>query len=240
MRRLDDIVAEHASLDAPLNRGALLMHQYMARAFVAIAAEDWSEVEKACALAQEWTDAMRLGHAGVELMANRAFAQDCRGVDASALLREAKDLCATYGISLTALELHPALADWLRKRDTGGVVQPTPSVVPPHGEAENGRSVVSSTTLTPKQRTAQELVDRHLTNKEIALAMGVGGEMVKWHLKNLFAKLDATSRKQIVHRAQLMGLIQENAWISVRDGTSSRPAKVTKNGRTRKLLYQLN
>jgi Response regulator containing a CheY-like receiver domain and an HTH DNA-binding domain len=54
-----------------------------------------------------------------------------------------------------------------------------------------------------------ELVTRHLTNKEIAFAMGIGQETVKWHMKNLFLKLDATSRKQIVRRAQLMGLLQE-------------------------------
>jgi LuxR family maltose regulon positive regulatory protein len=55
------------------------------------------------------------------------------------------------------------------------------------------------------------LASRNLTNKEIALAMGVGQETVKWHMKNLFIKLDATSRRQIVRRAQLMGLLQEPA-----------------------------
>jgi LuxR family maltose regulon positive regulatory protein len=65
--------------------------------------------------------------------------------------------------------------------------------------------------LTPKERNVLELACRNLTNKEIALAMGVGQETVKWHMKNLFIKLDATSRRQIVRRAQLMGLLPEAA-----------------------------
>jgi LuxR family maltose regulon positive regulatory protein len=78
-------------------------------------------------------------------------------------------------------------------------------------QPDNGPRAVASTALTPKERSVLELLSRHLTNKEIALAMGVGQETVKWHLKNLFVKLDATSRKQIVRRAQLMGLIQDSA-----------------------------
>jgi LuxR family maltose regulon positive regulatory protein len=69
-------------------------------------------------------------------------------------------------------------------------------------------------TLTPKERSVLELLTRHLTNKEIALALGIGQETVKWHLKNLFVKLDVASRKQIVCRAQLMGLLQETTRLS--------------------------
>jgi LuxR family maltose regulon positive regulatory protein len=37
--------------------------------------------------------------------------------------------------------------------------------------------------------------------------MQVGEETIKWHVKNLFAKLDAGSRKQVVQRARLLGLL---------------------------------
>ena len=39
------------------------------------------------------------------------------------------------------------------------------------------------------------------------MALQVGDETVKWHMKNLFAKLDAGNRKQVVSRARLLGLI---------------------------------
>ena len=61
--------------------------------------------------------------------------------------------------------------------------------------------------LTPKEREVLELLARNLSNKEIGLAMQVGEETVKWHVKNLFAKLDAGTRKQVVSRARILGLL---------------------------------
>ena len=51
--------------------------------------------------------------------------------------------------------------------------------------------------LTPKEREVLELLARNLSNKEIGLAMQVGEETIKWHMKNLFAKLDAGTRRQV-------------------------------------------
>ncbi len=45
--------------------------------------------------------------------------------------------------------------------------------------------------LTPKEREVMELLARNLSNKEIGRAMQVGETTVKWHVKNLLAKLDA-------------------------------------------------
>ena len=61
--------------------------------------------------------------------------------------------------------------------------------------------------LTPKEREVLELLARNLSNKEIGLAMQVGEETIKWHVKNLFAKLDAGTRKQVVQRARILGLL---------------------------------
>ena len=38
--------------------------------------------------------------------------------------------------------------------------------------------------------------------------IGVGEQTVKWHLKNVFFKLNAASRKHAVDRARLLGLIE--------------------------------
>ncbi|MFL9959957.1 LuxR C-terminal-related transcriptional regulator [Paraburkholderia sediminicola] len=216
-RRLDQIVAEHATPDSPLKRRALLLHQHIARAFAAIAEQDWRAANHALAFAQEGTEVMKLGAVGVDLMALRAFVQDRLGENSTALLREAMDLGAAYGMSLTAPDLHPAFAEWLHERGADGAPGVAASVKQPPatgaGSPESapnaGPRVISSAVLTPKERFVLELASRNLTNKEIALAMGVGQETVKWHMKNLFTKLDASSRRQIVRRAQLMGLLQE-------------------------------
>jgi LuxR family maltose regulon positive regulatory protein len=65
-----------------------------------------------------------------------------------------------------------------------------------------------SMALTPKEREVLELLTRNLSNKEIGLAMQVGEATIKWHMKNLFAKLDAGTRKQVVQRAHILGLLE--------------------------------
>jgi LuxR family maltose regulon positive regulatory protein len=64
-----------------------------------------------------------------------------------------------------------------------------------------------SMVLTPKEREVLQLLERNLSNKEIGLAMQVGEETIKWHMKNLFIKLDAGTRKQVVQRARIQGLL---------------------------------
>jgi LuxR family maltose regulon positive regulatory protein len=71
--------------------------------------------------------------------------------------------------------------------------------------------MIPSTALTPKEREVVTLLARNLSNKEIGLAMQVGEETIKWHVKNLFAKLDAGTRKQVVQRAHILGLLEPGA-----------------------------
>ena len=46
-----------------------------------------------------------------------------------------------------------------------------------------------------------------MSNKEIARALDLGPETVKWHLKSVFAKLNAGSRRHAVERARMLGLL---------------------------------
>jgi DNA-binding CsgD family transcriptional regulator len=68
-----------------------------------------------------------------------------------------------------------------------------------------------SRTLTPKERSILLLLARDYSNKEIAKSIAVSDETVKWHLKNLFTKLDADSRKHAVTRARSLGFISFSA-----------------------------
>jgi LuxR family maltose regulon positive regulatory protein len=62
--------------------------------------------------------------------------------------------------------------------------------------------------LTAKEYEVLVLMSRALSNKEIGLAMGIGEQTIKWHVKNLFGKLNAASRKHAVARARMLGLIK--------------------------------
>jgi LuxR family maltose regulon positive regulatory protein len=62
--------------------------------------------------------------------------------------------------------------------------------------------------LSPREREVLRLLATGLSNKQIALAMDVGEETIKWHFKNLFRKLNAGSRIHLLHRARMVGVIE--------------------------------
>ena len=81
----------------------------------------------------------------------------------------------------------------------------------PHDAGEDGHRRKGTRTLTPKERSILLLLARNYSNKEIAKSIAVSDETVKWHLKNLFNKLEAGSRKHAVTRARSLGFISFSA-----------------------------
>jgi LuxR family maltose regulon positive regulatory protein len=67
---------------------------------------------------------------------------------------------------------------------------------------------VHQSVLTPKQLEVLQLVAQGLSNKEIARAVHVGEETVKWHLRNLRERFSVGSRKHVVARARLLGYLE--------------------------------
>jgi ATP/maltotriose-dependent transcriptional regulator MalT len=61
--------------------------------------------------------------------------------------------------------------------------------------------------LSCRECAVLRLISRGLSNKRIALAMGIAVDTVKTHAKNIFAKLDAANRAEAVARAERLGLI---------------------------------
>jgi LuxR family transcriptional regulator, maltose regulon positive regulatory protein len=142
----------------------------------------------------------------------RAFVLDRCGEKTAGLLREVADLARTYGLQRVFSDGHPELGAWARQAvgDAAGAPGPLAApigVPPPPRDAARARSTPSMA-LTPKEREVLELLARNLSNKEIGRAMQVGEETIKWHVKNLFAKLDAGTRKQVVSRAHILGLLE--------------------------------
>jgi len=73
-------------------------------------------------------------------------------------------------------------------------------------------SVASSSSqdvrLGSREVEVLRLVAQGLTNKHIARALTIGPETVKWHLKNLFSKLQVRSRVDAVQKARRLGMIE--------------------------------
>ena len=217
--RIDALLASDEAPQGRLWRNSVEWMQHLAHANAAIAAQEWrralESLDRTAALAQS----MQLGRVRIEVMALRAFALDRCGEKAVPLLKEAIGLAQTFGLERIFRDAHPALSDWVQQVTSESsnipgdratvaarsAVHAAPIQAPRTAAAPRA---IPSLALTPKEREVLELLARNLSNKEIARAMQIGEETIKWHLKNLFNKLDAGTRKQAVRRAELLGLLE--------------------------------
>jgi len=202
LQRLQAALAQAPS-GGPLWQAPLDMLLALSQAYAALAAHDWQGALAPLEQASRRAGALRLGRFVVQAMGLRALALRQSGQEGEALLHEARNLADTYGLQRTLADTHPLLADWLARGEGAA-----PDSAPRAPAASAAPRALPSMVLTPKEREVLELLARNLSNKEIAQAMAVGEETVKWHLKNLFGKLDAASRKHVVRRAQLLGLLE--------------------------------
>jgi LuxR family maltose regulon positive regulatory protein len=213
--RIDALLADPATPQGPLWRRSVAVLRDVAFGHAAIAAQEWRRAADVLAQADAGAQGIRQGRLHLELLGLRAYVLDRCGEKSLPLLREAIDLAATYGLVRVFDDAHPALGDWVRQTQQGQA--PTaagplaaPMRAPQPAPAAKTRSTPTMA-LTPKEREVLELAARNLSNKEIGLAMQVGEETIKWHMKNLFAKLDAGTRKQVVQRARILGLLEAEA-----------------------------
>lgn len=210
--RIDAVLAGPQAPQGRLWQRNVRLLRDVALGHAAIAAQDWRGAAELLARADERAREVRMGRLHIELLALRAWVLDRCGEKSLPLLREAADLAAAYGLLRVFDDAHPALGDWARQALPGGAPAPGPGPLAaprraPQPVPPKDRSTPSMA-LTPKEREVLELLARSLSNKEIGLAMQVGEETIKWHMKNLFAKLDAGTRKQVVQRARLLGLLE--------------------------------
>ena len=212
-RRIDALLEEQAPLHGPLWQRSVGPLQALAHGYAAIAAQDWRGALEPLARADATARAVGQGRLHIELLGLRAYALDRCGEKSRPLLSEALDLAQSFGLKRVFADAHPALGDWVREvsgkppaaAQAGALAAPMRA--PPAPADAMRLRATPSMALTPKEREVLELLARNLSNKEIGLAMQVGEETIKWHMKNLFAKLDAGTRKQVVSRARILGLL---------------------------------
>ena len=214
--RIDALLADPALPQGRLWRRSVAALADLAQGYAAIAAQDWRNAIQALTRADAMAQSLKLGRLHIELLGLRAFALDRCGEKSLGLLREAADLAATYGLTRVFDDAHPALGDWARQALAGTMSgaadlrhAAAPFRTPPPAAAPRpGARSTPSMALTPKEREVLELLARNLSNKEMGLALQVSETTIKWHVKNLFAKLDGGTRKQVVQRARILGLLE--------------------------------
>ena len=212
--RIDTLLADPAAPQGRLWRRSVELLREVAQGYAAVATQQWRQAVETLARADQQAMAVKQGRLHIELLGLRAYALDRCGERSTDLLLEAAGLAQTYGLLRVFEDAHPALGDWARQllHTPGDATRAGPLAAPmrapaPPPDAARLRSQPSMA-LTPKEREVLELLTRNLSNKEIGLAMQVGEATIKWHMKNLFAKLDAGTRKQVVQRARLLGLLE--------------------------------
>ena len=85
--------------------------------------------------------------------------------------------------------------------DADAFIVATPSVSP---EIDDSPSVES---LTPREIEVLELVAQGLSNKAVAVRLGISDQTVKFHLTSISGKLGALNRTDAVRKAVRRGLI---------------------------------
>jgi LuxR family transcriptional regulator, maltose regulon positive regulatory protein len=214
-RQIDAVIARPETPRGPLWLRSVGGMRLLAQGYAAIAAQDWRAAVQPLAEVEALALQARQGRVRIEALALRAWVLDRCGEKSQDLLREAVGLAEGAGLRRVFPDAHPGLADWLRAAGDG-IARRTPAAPQPLRETAPASRPASlrappSMALTPKEREVLELLGRNLSNKEIGLAMQVGEETIKWHMKNLFAKLDAGTRKQVVSRARILGLLADTA-----------------------------
>ena len=178
------------------------MKEAIARAYAAMAAFDDAKAELALQTAAGLAESIRCGRETIIVKGLQAVLMHRRRPsEARAKLEEARDLASINGLERLIRELHPLTAEIL------GEVKPTEKAAHPIRPLAAGAVAVSGGLLTTKETEVLRLLSNGLSNKLIARSMDIGEETVKWHLKNLFLKLNAGTRRHAVDRARLLGLV---------------------------------
>jgi DNA-binding NarL/FixJ family response regulator len=118
-------------------------------------------------------------------------------------LTRAFDAGATGAISKA---VHPsALATLVREAISGHIVHPLTSV---GGESKSEREVIpEQCALTDRELQILQLVAAGATNGEIARQLWITQQTVKFHVSNIYRKLDVANRTEACHYAHVNGLV---------------------------------
>jgi LuxR family maltose regulon positive regulatory protein len=183
-------------------------------AYVMLGSGNLVDAEAALSRVGDVPPGMRLNPDVLIIRALRALIAHERGQPgAQEMLAETLSLADLVGVRAFIEDSHPRLAAVAGKGSAAGTaerdVQQAPVARAPWPPGSAGLTVGAAGLLTPQEARVLSLLGAGMTNKEIARAMGLSNETVKWHLSHVFSKLSAGNRKQAVSRARLLGLLYD-------------------------------
>ena len=197
---------------APLLR----LEQAMAQSFAAWAGGELAAMAAALDSAAEQATRMNRGYEAVQILGLRALLTERGGGSPDSLLTEALSRASIGDLVRVFADSLPDVVQLIRRRADAGALAAVSgefigrvvaaatieSASRPRTGAAAGNAI-----LTPKEQAVLELLAAGMPNKRIATELGLAGDTVKWHVKKLFAKLNAGSREHAVARARMLGLL---------------------------------
>ena len=214
-RKLDAVSADSGARGRGVLGPVIEFQADLARAYASVARRDWQDALARLNALAPAAERLRRGRDAVQIYLLRALAANRCGKDSETLLDEAVSMARMWGLSRIIVDTHPDLerlakqshADagpGSREGVAGGTqVREATAKPAPATRAQAARGSL----LSPKEREVLRLLATNLSNKQIALAMGVSDETIKWHFKNLFRKLNAGSRSHLLSRARMVGMV---------------------------------
>ena len=147
----------------------------LARAYSNVVRQDWRRVLADLKAVDPIAQRLRRGRDRIQLL--RALAMKRCGEDGAALLGEAISLSETLGLERVLVDTHPDLVDWARRiRGGDGGESPAnqrPAAAPRPRARAGAHPRLAQRATTPKEREVLQLLASNMSNKEIALALGV-------------------------------------------------------------------
>ena len=216
-RKMDDITAASAGRHWGVLGPTVDLQVGLARAYASVARRDWpASLERLEALAPA-AERLRRGLDGMQVYLLRALASSRCGKDGAKLLDESVSMARMWGLARVIADTHPELDRLARQTladeaaGAGGLDPVAANAATDDAAGKPAAKRVRAargSLLSPKEREVVSLLASNMSNKQIALAMGVSDETIKWHFKNLFRKLNAGSRSHLLQRARMVGVVE--------------------------------
>jgi LuxR family maltose regulon positive regulatory protein len=186
----------------------------IARAYAAIVSSHWESVSPVLEIVDPLVKRLRRVRDAIQVQLLRSLAGQQRGENCQQMIDESVSLAETLGLGRVLADTYPVFATATSR--VAGQAAEAETASPgrsSQGDARSNRGresprVVANALLTPKETEVLQLLAGNLSNKKIAQALDVGDQTVKWHLKNMFHKLQAGTRQHLLARARMLGILE--------------------------------
>jgi len=186
----------------------------IARAYAAIVRSHWESVSPLLDSVDPLAKRLRRVRDAVQVQLLRSLAGRQRGESCQQMVDEAASLAEALGLGRVLADTYPGFARGVPAtagQASGTKAAPSGHSLPRDAGGQRGREqprVLPNALLTPKETEVLQLLAANLSNKKIAQALDVGDQTVKWHLKNMFHKLQAGTRQHLLARARMLGILE--------------------------------